>query len=273
MDNNNPENLPIVSYSKISCYKTCPKQYKFLYIDKLQRLDKPFTVFGQFCHEALQRFHAAKLAGSKDAPENIMRKSFIEARKPTNDRDKGWKEKITKEQLSEAFAILQTYLNIIVNQEPKDAPEIISVEKKIWLPIDNTLIFYGFIDRIQKDPDGMYHIVDYKTTKDERFLKDRTQLLLYAYSLYAEDNKNIDKIRSSYILLKHDMKVLAMDHEVKELIAAKDKLLNDWEMVMLDKLYRATPLYWKCNNCDCIAKCKEGQALVHRKNENGKVEW
>ena len=39
------------------------------------------------------------------------------------------------------------------------------------MPIDNEFILYGFIDRIQIDSDGILHVVDYKTTKDENILK------------------------------------------------------------------------------------------------------
>lgn len=257
------EALPIVSYSKLSTYKNCPKSYKYAYIDKLPRLDKPYTIFGQFCHQILETFHLEYINGSKKPIEDVMKESFILAKNE-------WNEKVTNEQVTEAFNIMQDYLYQLSDSP---FPNISHVEKKIWVPIDDTLVLYGFIDRVQIDNDGIIHIIDYKTTKDERFLKDRTQLLLYAYTMYLE-NKNIDKIRTSYIMLKQKMKLLSAEHTVKDLISAKNELLKTWETISLDKLYRATPIQWKCNNCDYIKYCKEGQRLVLKnKTSFGEVDW
>ncbi|MFZ4795873.1 MAG: RecB family exonuclease [Bacteroidia bacterium] len=254
--------LPVISYSKLTTYKTCNKSYKFAYIDKLPRLDKPYTIFGQFCHKALEAFHIEYLNGSKEPIDIIMQKSFQSAKDE-------WKEKMTSDQIKEAFQIMQDYLNIISNGE---MPKVSSIEKKIYATIDDTLILYGFIDRIQVDDDGVVHIVDYKTTKDERFLTDRTQLLLYAYTVYLE-NKDIKKIRTSYIMLKHKMKFLTAEHSVDELIETKDKLLHTWETIKSDKLYRAAPVAWKCKNCDYVSSCKEGQRLVLKGKNFGEIDW
>jgi len=258
----NPNNLPVVSYSKLTTYKNCPKAYKFIYIEKLPRLDKPYTVFGNFCHDTLEDFHKAYIDKSEDSADIVMKKSFINAKRK-------WEAKLTREQITEGFEIMQTYLDSL----PDKMPNVIDVEKEIWLPIDNELIFYGFIDRVQIDEDGIVHIVDYKTTKDPRFLKDRTQLLLYAYALYIEDIK-ISKMRTSFILLKHKMKYLSADNVVDDLLKAKNSLLDMWGRIQLDQLYRASPIEYKCKNCDYLEKCSEGQKLIYKvKGKAGEINW
>lgn len=255
--------LPIVSYSRITTYKTCPKSYKFAYIDKLPRLDKPYTVFGQFCHGVLERFHKEHIKGTELPIEDVMKNCFI-------DEKKKWMQKLTNEQVREAFSIMQDYLDYV---SASKMANVINVEKEICVQIDDILTLYGFIDRVQLDDDGIIHIVDYKTTKDERFLKDRTQLLLYAYVLYLE-NKDIQKIRTSYIMLKHKMKLLITEHTVAELIEAKDKLIKTWDTIVSDKLHRADPIAWKCKNCDFIKHCKEGQNLMGAKKQTfGEIVW
>lgn len=265
-------NLPVVSYSRLTTYKNCPKGYKFAYIDKLPRLDKPFTVFGQFCHEILENFHLLYIEEQKKINQEqrklalIMKEAFDSARK-------NWNEKCTKEQMVEAFQIMQQYLDVLYTTK---VPNVVGIEKEIWLPIDDTLILYGFIDRIQVDDDGIIHIVDYKTTKDPSFLKDRLQLQLYAYSMYKE-NPEIEKVRSSFILLKHKMKPMIAEDNIETLIAAKDKLLSMWQMILDDKLFRATPLGYKCKNCDYIEHCKEGKNLLQKTSKAGlkpgKTSW
>jgi RecB family exonuclease len=241
----------------------CPKQYKFAYLDKYPRLDKPYTVFGQFCHEVLENFHRIYLEPSNKDVSHIdtMQKCFIDAKHK-------WQPKITKEQLKEAYEIMVDYLKLL----SENVPNVISVEKKIWMPIDNEFILYGFIDRIQTDSDGIIHVVDYKTTKDERYLVDRTQLLLYAYTLYSED-QTLTKVRSSYILLKHKMKSLVKEHKINELVECKDYLVKLWLTIKEDKLYRGTPHQSKCRMCDFSTYCEEGKKLLYNTQKVGKSDW
>jgi len=260
--------LPVISYSKITTYKDCPKKYHFAYIQKLPRQEKPFTVFGQFCHEVLENFHRYYL---DDKTKDI---SFIEAmQKSFSSARENWKDKLTKEQTDEAYAILLDYLMIISAEKEDEKPIILDVEKKIWTPINDEIILYGYIDRVQKDVDGTLHVIDYKTTKDPKYLKDRTQLLLYGYSLFVEDD-SIEKIRTSYILLKHKMRYMTAEHSKDELVAAKDALLKRWREVIEDKIFRATPAKFKCTYCDYIDHCKEGKDLIYgAKKIFGKVGW
>lgn len=270
----NDNNLPVFSYSKIGSYKACPKQYKFCYIDKLPRLDKDFTVFGSFCHSALENFHKFYL---EPANENVpyidaMQKAFIDAKHEWESKEINENQlRITKPQLKEAFQIMIEYLNLL---NKGNNPKVISVEKKIWLDVDNKFILLGYIDRIQIDPDGAIHIADYKTTKNPVYLKDRSQLMLYSYSLYCED-KSLSKIRSSFILLKHQMKSLVAEHSIDEIIKCKDKLVETFDTIQEDKLFRATPSSFKCKFCDYSKYCAEGNKMLGGcdKSSFGKCNW
>ena len=260
--------LPVISYSKITTYKDCPKKYKFAYIEKLPRVEKHYTIFGQFCHEVLETFHKYYL------DDKMKHLTFVEAmHKAFYSSIDNWKDKITKEQLDEAHAIMLDYLIIVSAEKEEEKPIILSVEQKIWTPINDEIVLYGYIDRVQRDSDGIIHVVDYKTTKDPKYLKDRTQLLLYGYSLFVDD-ESIETIRTSYILLKHKMRYMTAEHTKEELIEAKDKLLERWRKVVDDKLFRATPLKFKCSFCDYINSCTEGQNVMFGSNKHfGKVAW
>jgi len=261
--------LKVYSYSKVLTYKSCKKKYHFAYIEKLPRKkEQPFTIFGSFCHEVLENFHRYYL---DDKTKDIlyldaMRKSFSSARQ-------NWQNKLTKEQTDEAYAILLDYLMIVSAETKEEKPIILDVEKKIWAPIDDEIVLYGYIDRVQKDPDKILHVIDYKTTKDPKYLKDRTQLLLYCYSLLLEDD-SIETIRTSYILLKHNMKYLTAEHNKEEIIEAKDTLLKNCRDISEEKLFRASPTRFNCTYCDYIDHCKEGKDLVYNsKKYVGKIKW
>jgi RecB family exonuclease len=270
----NDKNLPVFSYSKIGSYKSCPKQYKFCYIDKLPRLDKDFTIFGSYCHTVLENFHKFYLDPINENVPHIdaMQKAFIDAKHEWETKEINENQlRITKDQLKEAFQIMKEYL-VLLNKG--NNPKVISVEKKIWLDIDSKFILLGYIDRIQIDPDGAIHIADYKTTKNPIYLKDRSQLMLYSYSLYCEDN-SLSKIRSSFILLKHKMKSLVEEHSIEEIIKCKNKLVETFDTIQEDKLFRATPSSFKCKYCDYNKFCDSGIKMLGGcgKGSFGKCNW
>ncbi len=261
-DISKPENksLPVLSYSKVTTFKRCAKCYKYGYIDKLPKVDKPYTVFGNFCHYALQRFHEHYLDKNNlptSSYNDIMTKSFKESIEK-------YRAKLTKEQVDEGFGMMKLYLNQIVDLDKTNKfPNVIAVEKKVWHQI-NDFIYYGFIDRVQKDDDGIFHIIDYKTTKDKKYLKDATQILLYGYFILQE-NPEIKKVRTSYILLKHKMQYMTTEHDVSEVIAVKDKFVGLWEELKQEKLFRATPRFDSCTICDFADRCEEGKSILQRK--------
>lgn len=260
--------LPVLSYSKVTTYYQCPKKYKLSYIDKLPRKSNIFGLLGSFAHQILEYFHETYLNDdTKDIPyEKAMKISFDKALKE-------YKDKLDKEKIDEVYQMMLDYLTIYVNEKEEDKPIILSVEKKIWAPVDNEIVLYGYIDRVQRDKDGLLHVIDYKTTKDPKYLKDRMQLLLYGYSLAIDDN-SIEKIRTSYILLKHKMRYMTEEHTREELIAAKDNLLSKWRKIIEDKLFRATPLKFKCTYCDFLDECDEGKSAVFgSKKYFGKTSW
>ena len=46
-----------VSYSQFNMYRSCPRQWKLTYIDKVaQRLPSIYTVFGTAIHECIQEY-------------------------------------------------------------------------------------------------------------------------------------------------------------------------------------------------------------------------
>ncbi|HUU87194.1 MAG TPA: PD-(D/E)XK nuclease family protein, partial [Candidatus Glassbacteria bacterium] len=173
-----------------------------------------------------------------------------------------YEKKLTKEQIDEGYGIMKLYLHQLLDKGT--LPQIVAVERKIWEPVDGELNFIGYIDRLQKDDDGIIHVMDYKTTKNKRYLKDRTQLILYAYFTYLK-NPDIDKIRSSFILLRHKNALMTEEHSVAELINTKDKFVKSWQEIKEEKLFRPNSRYDTCTICDYSDRCMEGRELLQRR--------
>lgn len=245
------QQLPItLSVSKVKTFKDCPAKYRFCYIEKLPRKDWSFHTFGKFIHEILENFYRSKIEGSTDPHNIIMGQSLKNA-------FGNFKEKLTAEQVQETKSILSGYLKQLQDQGD-EAPTILTVEKSFYVDIDGKILLNGFIDRTQLDRDGVLHVSDYKTTKNKRYLKnDYFQLLTYAFVMCLED-PNIKKVRTSYILLRHNFETIVKEFDRDEIMEV-EKLFLDWaDKINDEKLYRPkpTPL---CGYCDYLSFCDIGQ--------------
>lgn len=238
-----------LSVSKAKTFKDCAKKFKFTYIDKLPRKEWDFHIFGKYCHMVLELFHAELI---KDSNLNCIN-LFSECQDKALET---WGVKLTAEQKQLAYDVLQNYLNNWLGKYKTGIPEVIAVEKEFFLLIDDKVLLNGFIDRLQRDIDGMYHVADYKTSKDKKWLKnDAFQLLTYALVatlLYP----GVDNVRGSYIMLKHNSDVIEKEFSLKEINKVKDVFLKYAEDIENEKLYRANPTML-CGYCDFKEVCDE----------------
>lgn len=252
--------LRSVSYSEVNTFKMCPQRYRFAYILRMPTVQKPYTLFGNFCHEILQDFHKEfkDSVPTVESMKNKMKDIF-------NDCTKREKYKsLTKDQKLEAYDIMKKYLKVSIDEVTNNKfPKIIDVEKKIWETVSNNFIFNGYIDRLQLDDDGVIHVIDYKTTKDKKYLKDRTQLMLYSY--FVAINNKCDRVRTSYIMLKHNMQYLTTEYQMNELLDVKNKFEWQWNEIKNEKLFRPNARFDTCTICDYVNSCNEGAELMQRK--------
>jgi CRISPR/Cas system-associated exonuclease Cas4 (RecB family) len=258
-----------LSVSKVKTFKDCKAKFRFCYIEKLPRKDWDFHVFGKFLHEVLEIFHGKMIQGSSDPYHVLMTQSFKLA-------SEHFKDKLTPDQRKESIEILTGYLKQLDEQQKAGTlPTWLAVEKDFYINIDDTVLLNGFIDRIQLDTDGVLHVSDYKTTKNKKYLKnDYFQLLTYAYVMCLEDPK-IEKVRTSYILLRHNFETIVKDFDRSEIMNIEKTFLEYATNIKDEKLFRANPTPL-CDYCDYIESCEDGKRYRTRRNpgaEYGKLDW
>ena len=252
-----------LSVSKTKTFIDCKKKYNFTYILKMPRKEFAFHTLGKFCHKVLEDFHQLYIDGCKDPYNETFSKCFKNA-------NVEYKDSMTPDMKKEAKEILVNYLNdLYVNDIVK---KVLSVEKNFNLNIDNKVILNGMIDRIQMDDDNIIHVCDYKTTKDEKYLKnDFFQLLTYAYVLLCED-PTLEAVRGSYIMLRHGCKPITKVFPREEILAIKDKYLNYVDTILSETQYEPNPTFL-CKFCDHLALCPEGQEKTNTSTVFGEVSW
>jgi len=246
-----PEELLRLSVSKSKTFLDCKKKYQFTYIHKLPKKDQPFHIFGKFCHRVLEEFHNAYIKRESVLPYHLEMGNAFKT---------SWGEfqnSMTPEMKKECWSIIDKYLQIVSNDKKNNiSANVLACEKDFSVNIDNKVLLNGMIDRIQLDDDGVIHVADYKTTKDKRYLKnDWFQLLTYAYVILS-DNPDISKVRTSYILLRHDFEYLTKEFSVSEILTIRDKFLNYADQIQKEKEFSPNPTYL-CKWCDFNNVCPQ----------------
>jgi ATP-dependent helicase/DNAse subunit B len=253
-----------LSVSKVKTFDQCKKQYEFNYILKLPKKDRDYHIFGKFCHRVLEWFHQQYIDGCL-LPYNI---TMTDAFKVSWTE---YKDKMTPEMKKECWNIVDQYLRLITKNKQTGLPaNVINVEKRFEFNISENLVLNGAIDRIQLDADNVVHVADYKTTKNKKYLKnDFFQLLTYA-SVILSENPDIEKVRASYIILRHDFEYITTEFSKEEILAVKDKYLKYGDQILSEKDFTPNPTIL-CGYCDFLGSCEAGQKQTRM--FNGEVEW
>ena len=249
-----------LSVSKTKTYLDCPKKYHYTYILKLPRKEREYHALGRCIHQVLEDFHIAFINGSLDTPHFVMGQAYKKAMEE-------YKGKINKTSKDEIFAMLQGYLKRLANVAARQAElkSIKTVEQHFNVELADNIILNGMIDRVQVDADGVVRVCDYKTTKNKKYLKDDfLQLMTYAFALHAAD-PTIERVRGTYILLRHNFEEITKEFGLEEIRAMKKRYEDYAKLIQSDTMYEAKPSKL-CSYCDAFDVCKDGQEFINGKD-------
>lgn len=234
-----------LSASSTKTFEQCRKKYYYTYIDKLPKKHWPHLILGTFCHAVLEMFHKEWIKDKNLELVSLMSKCFSIVR-----RDSEFL-KMSSEQLEDAKNMIQDYLFSV---ETSGMPNTLSVEESFEIKIDNYII-RGFIDRLDVDKDGLFHIVDYKTTKNEKYL-DNFQLLVYGMAI-KNKYPNIDRFRGSYVLLKKGSKMITEEFNIHDILKCEKKILEFGASIQAEQEWKKSPSQL-CHWCDFYSPCQTG---------------
>jgi hypothetical protein len=197
----------VYSHSKLWLYENCPEAYKIKYIDKtFPDLPKSIHAFlGSTVHDALEHLYIELMSGNvlelddviKHFAKNWHANYTLDIRVPTGEKVENFFNKGVK-------FIIDYYQN-----NSPFSQNTIDTEKKIFFPIEESTFIMGYIDRIEKHPDGTYEVHDYKTNnqmkRQEEVDSDR-QLAFYHLGLQDSFGPNI-KVKLTWHFLAHNRKI------------------------------------------------------------------
>jgi RecB family exonuclease len=239
------QSLIKLSASSTKTFEQCPKKYFYTYIEKLPKKSWAHLILGTFCHKVLELFHKQWMLNKNLDLLELIGNSFSAARAEKEFAG------MDPNQLEDAKGMLQEYFFSI---EKRGMPNTLTVEEPFKITIDKYLL-RGFMDRVDVDPDGLFHIVDYKTTKNEKYLDD-FQLLVYGMAL-KNKYPDMNRFRGSYVLLRKGSKLITTEFSMHDVYKCEKKILEFGNRIEQEQRWekRPSPL---CNWCDFYDPCMGG---------------
>jgi len=237
-----------LSYSAISTYRACPLQYKFIYIDKLKRLPKPYFSFGSSLHKAAEYFYSGMFTTPPTLDELL--KYYEE-----NWESEGYE---SEEDEKKHFELGKKILKEFHEINSKDYKIPIATEYKFNIDL-NGIVMAGIIDRVDKLPSGNLEIIDYKSGKKLPTIEELNKnLQLSIYYIAAEKIWGILPEKLTIYDLRRNI-TLSTKRDANQIKGAKEIIFNVSSDIERGKFEaKESPL---CSFCDFQQFCPE---FAHR---------
>ncbi len=237
-----------ISASSVKSFDQCPRKYFFNYIQRAPKKQWDHFDLGNICHKTLEIFHKIykKEGTKKRSLDKIMSYAFSVIRQDF--------KHVTDSMLLEAKNMLLDYLQFV---KKNGMPIVKGVETPFEFNITEDILIRGFIDRIDIMKDGRFRIIDYKTTKNVKYL-DKFQLLVYGLWLQRE-YPSVDSFRGSYVLLRHGSKLKDYDFNINDVEKTKKELITYAKNIREENDWTPIPTIL-CNWCDFKEICPSQQA-------------
>jgi putative RecB family exonuclease len=225
--------MPIYSHSRLGTFETCPLQYKFSYIDKIEREQEGVEAFlGSRVHEAMELLYK-ELKFKTYTVKELLDWYEAQWRKEWHDQIIITKKNRTQ---NDYYALGKKCIEDYYKRYyPFDDTKVLGLERSINIQLDKEGKYKvrGFIDRIAQDKNGVYEIHDYKTSgslPDQKHFDEDRQLAFYQIGIESiwNDVKNT-KLIWHYVVFDKEMVSTRTQAQLDDLKKETIKLIDDIE--------------------------------------------
>jgi DNA helicase II / ATP-dependent DNA helicase PcrA len=229
----------MLSASDIDTYRICPLKYKFARVFRIPQEPTIHQRFGIVLHQVLERFHAqggGPLSSLMDLFEASWRRSGF----GDSDDEQQFRER--------AVAALEAYWR----RDRESDSEAVWFERSFAFRIGPHLL-RGRVDRVDRNPDGTFELIDYKTgrAKSEQELREDVQLSVY--QMGARESWGLETSAQSYFYVLTGEKV-PVEHSDEELERVK-ATVTEIAAGILKQRFEPTPSPEICRFCDYRIIC------------------
>lgn len=255
------------SHSSISTYRGCPLRYAFRYVERRPGEVSPGQfAFGNAVHAAFEAFVRARIATrSEGAPEpgpEVLREAF-DGKVGSCGLDPAEVERACRQ----AEPALERFLE----RERASDSEPVAVELGFGVPLplpgDEGVRFVGYVDRVDRAPDGSTVIVDYKTGRERSQAEVDVDSQLTAYAYGCARGALRDPATGSPLAPASRLglyfaetgTLVATTRSADELAAFEAGLLETIGHIR-DRSFEARPAPWRCRRCEYRRDCPAAAA-------------
>lgn len=174
---------------RLRVFNTCRLRYSYQYVDRIPARLRPQDTAGTLVHNVLCSFFA-KVPRDRRTPERLigMFREGWEALSPRYRRMPGVDELREK-----SIERLQRFAQ---QQDLRAEPLLVEAYFQIDLAPD--VLLFGRMDRIDEEPDGSLHVIDYKTGAHPEEV-DASQLRLYAIMIEEKLERPVSRASFWYL--------------------------------------------------------------------------
>lgn len=266
-----------ISYSSLNTYQSCPLKYKYQNIDKIKAPKNIDALFGSSVHASLKfMFQRGPLYPAIDQVIDFFRTIWEQKKLPM--------EADALDSSAEAVYYKEG-ISILEKFHKSNPPWNFNVaDMESWFEFDiddpktgEKHTVSGIMDRIDKNADGIFEIIDYKTKRklpSQKDIDNDLQMSIYQLGLLKKwPHISGDKIKLSFYFLKHGEKISTS--RTAEQIEETKKLILDTIRDIGDKIKNngEFPPYPSglCDWCEYKQICPMWRHMYRKQNEKDKV--
>ncbi|MFH2203208.1 MAG: PD-(D/E)XK nuclease family protein [Elusimicrobiota bacterium] len=232
-----------LSHSSISCYEECPRKWHFRYIEKIPQKPRHFFSFGKTLHNVLEYFYKVEQLPPPDLDnlleyyrQNWITEGYASAAQEDEYRTKGRR-------------IIEDYYHKHIDGFRLPY----STEYPFNFEVSGVKVT-GFIDRIDKLPDGSLSIIDYKTGKEIPLARVKKDPQLTMYQLACEEVLGATVGELVFYHLNSQTSVATQRHSADQVKVLRDRIVTVAEKILADQ-FEPLPHERKCGWCDYKDMC------------------
>ena len=229
-----------LSKSKFSVYQNCPLKYKFAHILYVPTVQSPSLYVGNAFHKVVETLGQFEKDGKRPTYNDAL--DILAKIWPFHSY---LKESKTNE--TEGYQQVKNLLEIYISWLDLNPNTLVDVEKKFELNFSGVTVT-GMIDRIEKTPNGKYHLVDFKTGSafvTKNTISKDIQMNLYSLGIKEMYNE-LPEISSLYYVKEN--KVVSYHVDESQVALVKKELEENMQSI-LNEEFVATPGD-PCRYCD-----------------------
>lgn len=250
--------MPMYSHSRLSVYETCPRRYRFQYLErvKVPEVETVEMFLGRRVHEALETLYRHVKAGAVPTLDEVLADYRARWHAEWTDAIRvGKPERTADDYLAAGVQHLETYH---ARYQPFDQERTVGLERRIAFPLDagRKIWVRGYIDRLSVTRDGIWQIRDYKSGRwlpTQADVDQDRQLALYQIGMQRHFRSKPRQVELVWHYLAHDVE-LRSQRAPEALRALESETLGLIDTIQADKTWE-TVEGPHCRRCSYQAIC------------------